>query len=411
MNRFAYSARHHSPWSATVASACGHAHTLWSSKTGFARAVSCRRSSARPIRSTLCRHHRKCRQSFDRHDQEHRAHLPVDLPRYLCEGGLRQTLRIVRTRWSPRTCSTTGCCRSMRRMAYGCSGSSPTVARSTAAIANPMNTNSTWRWRTSIIPAPRPSPPQTNGICERFHRTIQEEFYSVAFRKRLYRSLEELQPPWQTFLDSRHLAQSKMLDDLTATAPSDTARQRAELEPERGHAERRRRRSALERCLRMGFVRSSLSYYRTHHPRRLQSLRPESGQSAASGACPWPPNSRQRAGPAPSCRASLCPESVWHWPAVRCRAIAVPPPLQHSAAFQRASSSTATRRYPDRRPVLRRPVLQALRACPTWIRNCQGERRTTSTGTSAYSARFRVVTATAAANNPREIQLNERITF
>jgi transposase InsO family protein len=35
--------------------------------------------------------------------------------------------------------------------------------------------------------------PQTNGICERFHRTIQEEFYSVAFRKKLYRSLEELQ--------------------------------------------------------------------------------------------------------------------------------------------------------------------------------------------------------------------------
>src|SRR4051794_9852785 len=35
--------------------------------------------------------------------------------------------------------------------------------------------------------------PQTNGICERFHRTIQDEFYSVAFRKRLYNSLEELQ--------------------------------------------------------------------------------------------------------------------------------------------------------------------------------------------------------------------------
>ena len=26
--------------------------------------------------------------------------------------------------------------------------------------------------------------PQTNGICERFHRTIQEEFYAVAFRKK-----------------------------------------------------------------------------------------------------------------------------------------------------------------------------------------------------------------------------------
>jgi transposase InsO family protein len=35
--------------------------------------------------------------------------------------------------------------------------------------------------------------PQTNGICERFHRTIQEEFYATAFRKKLYHGLEELQ--------------------------------------------------------------------------------------------------------------------------------------------------------------------------------------------------------------------------
>lgn len=35
--------------------------------------------------------------------------------------------------------------------------------------------------------------PQTNGICERFHRTILEEFYSIAFRKKIYKSLEELQ--------------------------------------------------------------------------------------------------------------------------------------------------------------------------------------------------------------------------
>src|SRR5205814_967312 len=35
--------------------------------------------------------------------------------------------------------------------------------------------------------------PQTNGICERFHRTVQGEFYSVAFRKKLYTTLEELQ--------------------------------------------------------------------------------------------------------------------------------------------------------------------------------------------------------------------------
>ena len=35
--------------------------------------------------------------------------------------------------------------------------------------------------------------PQTNGICERFHKTILQEFYQIAFRKKLYSTLEELQ--------------------------------------------------------------------------------------------------------------------------------------------------------------------------------------------------------------------------
>lgn len=35
--------------------------------------------------------------------------------------------------------------------------------------------------------------PQTNGICERFHKTMKNEFYDVAFRKKLYGSLEEIQ--------------------------------------------------------------------------------------------------------------------------------------------------------------------------------------------------------------------------
>jgi hypothetical protein len=80
--------------------------------------------------------------------------------------------------------------------------------------------------------------PQTNGICERFHRTIQEEFYSVAFRKTVYTSLEQLQEdldawiteyneerthsgkycfgktPMQTFVDSAPIAKQKYLDSL-----------------------------------------------------------------------------------------------------------------------------------------------------------------------------------------------------
>jgi hypothetical protein len=41
--------------------------------------------------------------------------------------------------------------------------------------------------------------PQTNGICERFHKTMLNEFYRVAFRKEIYRTLEEM----QTDLDAR----------------------------------------------------------------------------------------------------------------------------------------------------------------------------------------------------------------
>jgi len=77
--------------------------------------------------------------------------------------------------------------------------------------------------------------PQTNGICERFHRTILEEFYSVAFRKKIYHSLDELQrdldewmvkynhrrphqgkrcqgrTPMETFLENLPLAKEKIL--------------------------------------------------------------------------------------------------------------------------------------------------------------------------------------------------------
>ena len=35
--------------------------------------------------------------------------------------------------------------------------------------------------------------PQTNGICERFHLTVKTEFYQTAFRKKVYKNLEELQ--------------------------------------------------------------------------------------------------------------------------------------------------------------------------------------------------------------------------
>jgi transposase InsO family protein len=42
--------------------------------------------------------------------------------------------------------------------------------------------------------------PQTNGICERFHQTIQNEFYPTAFRKKVYSSLSELQEDVEKWL-------------------------------------------------------------------------------------------------------------------------------------------------------------------------------------------------------------------
>ncbi len=83
--------------------------------------------------------------------------------------------------------------------------------------------------------------PQTNGICERFHKTVLQEFYQVAFRKKIYKTLEELQAdldlwvtdyneqrphsgkycfgktPMQTFRDSIPLAKDKMLDRTLQT--------------------------------------------------------------------------------------------------------------------------------------------------------------------------------------------------
>jgi len=43
--------------------------------------------------------------------------------------------------------------------------------------------------------------PQTNGICERFHKTINNEFYSIAFRRKIYLSVEELQEDLDTWIE------------------------------------------------------------------------------------------------------------------------------------------------------------------------------------------------------------------
>ena len=90
----------------------------------------------------------------------------------------------------------------------------------------------------------QPAPPnavcdfehQANGIVERFHKTVLDEFYRIAFRKKIYGSIADLQvnldrwvqsynedrphqgrwcfgkTPMQTFLDATLLAKEKMID-------------------------------------------------------------------------------------------------------------------------------------------------------------------------------------------------------
>ena len=55
--------------------------------------------------------------------------------------------------------------------------------------------------------------PQTNGICERFHKTILQEFYQVTFRKKLYGNMEELQKDldeWIAYYNNERTHQGKM---------------------------------------------------------------------------------------------------------------------------------------------------------------------------------------------------------
>ena len=89
--------------------------------------------------------------------------------------------------------------------------------------------------------------PQTNGICERFHQTIQNEFYAIAFRKKIYHDIDGMQKdvdlwvedynknrphsgkycfgktPMETFLDTIHLAKEKALENVFPTPFQDVA--------------------------------------------------------------------------------------------------------------------------------------------------------------------------------------------
>lgn len=55
--------------------------------------------------------------------------------------------------------------------------------------------------------------PQTNGICERFHKTILQEFYQVTLRKKIYTDIESLQKDldeWLHYYNNDRTHQGKM---------------------------------------------------------------------------------------------------------------------------------------------------------------------------------------------------------
>lgn len=63
--------------------------------------------------------------------------------------------------------------------------------------------------------------PQTNGICERFHKTILQEFYQITFRKKLYSGLDELQrdlDEWINDYNNERTHQGKMCCGRTPLA-------------------------------------------------------------------------------------------------------------------------------------------------------------------------------------------------
>mgnify|MGYP000547424339 FL=1 len=60
--------------------------------------------------------------------------------------------------------------------------------------------------------------PQTNGIYERFHKTILNEFYQVTFRKKLYGDLDTLQSDldeWLAHYNNERTHQGKMCNGRT----------------------------------------------------------------------------------------------------------------------------------------------------------------------------------------------------
>src|SRR3569833_1026282 len=117
--------------------------------------------------------------------------LSANLRRYVCEGGLREAVydenAAGRGRFAerpgPPVLRIAG-----RAAAAGADRSRNRVLRygGAARVQLILAVNDIDHTRTKA------QSPQTYGICERFHKTILNEFYQVVFRKKLYTTMEEL---------------------------------------------------------------------------------------------------------------------------------------------------------------------------------------------------------------------------
>ena len=80
--------------------------------------------------------------------------------------------------------------------------------------------------------------PQTNGICERFHQTVLNEFYRVTFRKRLYSDLEALQEDLDKYIDHYNQERTHQGKRCQGRTPMETFTEGKEIYAEKNLRER-----------------------------------------------------------------------------------------------------------------------------------------------------------------------------
>ena len=86
-----------------------------------------------------------------------------------------------------------GCCRSSRSRSFPCAGADGSWHGVLRGARAPSSMSCIWPWRTLIIPARRRGIRRPTASASGSTRRMLNEFYRVAFRKKIYRTLEELQ--------------------------------------------------------------------------------------------------------------------------------------------------------------------------------------------------------------------------